>query len=76
MRRCWGAAAHLELVYQSERPHTYTFLRCAVLLPIWAVSDVAASAQPMLIPAAIHRERRRRQGAVDVRPLKVAARYP
>jgi hypothetical protein len=76
VRRCWGAAAPVGLVRQSDRPHTYAILRCAVLLPIRAASDVDASAQPMIIPAAIHRERRRRGGAVHVRSSQVATRYP
>ena len=40
VRRCQGAAAHLELVYQSERPHTHAILRCAVMSSVGRLSAV------------------------------------
>ncbi|MBZ0295286.1 MAG: hypothetical protein K8L99_22180 [Anaerolineae bacterium] len=39
VRRCQGAAAPFSVVCHAERPHTRTFLRCALLLPMWAASD-------------------------------------
>ena len=40
VRRCQGAAAPVGLAYQSERPHPYAFLRCAVMSSTGRLSAV------------------------------------